>query len=118
MLAEQQAGGAAFHVLVAGDGSVLGRFYLLFDDDASARLGYRVAQQAARRGLATATVCELRRLAAAQYGLRRVRAAVSDQNAPSRRILTKIGFVPIGPADPSDLGGKPGTWYQRVLADE
>jgi len=38
LLAEQQAGGAAFHVLVAGDGSVLGRFNLLFDDDASAKL--------------------------------------------------------------------------------
>jgi ribosomal-protein-alanine N-acetyltransferase len=30
-------------------------------------------------------------------------------------VLTKTGFVPVGPADPADLGGKPGTWYQRDL---
>ncbi len=118
LLTEQQAGGAAFHVLVAEDGSVLGRFNLLFVDDASAELGYRVAQHAAGRGLATATVRELSHLAAAQYGLRKIRAAVSHQNAVSRRVLTKAGFVPVGPAGPSDLGGKSGTWYERVLADE
>jgi ribosomal-protein-alanine N-acetyltransferase len=31
-------------------------------------------------------------------------------------VLTKAGFVPVGAADPADLGGKPGTWYQRYLA--
>jgi hypothetical protein len=31
-------------------------------------------------------------------------------------VLTKAGFVRIGPADPAHLGGKPGTWYQRDLA--
>jgi hypothetical protein len=30
-------------------------------------------------------------------------------------LLTKAGFVPVGPADPADLGGKPGIWYQRDL---
>jgi [ribosomal protein S5]-alanine N-acetyltransferase len=29
--------------------------------------------------------------------------------------LLKAGFVPVGPADPGDVGGKPGTWYQRRL---
>jgi hypothetical protein len=23
--------------------------------------------------------------------------------------------LPVGPADPADLGGKPGIWFQRVL---
>jgi ribosomal-protein-alanine N-acetyltransferase len=31
-------------------------------------------------------------------------------------VLAKAGFDPVGPADPADLGGKPGTWYQRDLA--
>jgi len=31
-------------------------------------------------------------------------------------VLAKAGFVPAGPADPADLGGKAGTWYQRTLA--
>ena len=117
LLAEQEAGAAAFHVLVDDDGSVLGRFNLLFDGDGSAKLGYRVAQHAAGRGLATATVAELGRLAAARYGLRRIRAATSHQNIASRRVLTKAGYLPVGPADPSELGGKAGTWYELVLAD-
>ena len=118
LLAEQQAGVGAYHVLVAEDGSVLGRFNLVFVEDGSAVLGYRVAQHAAGRGLATATVRELCELATAQYGLRKVRAATSLQNAASQKVLTKAGFLAVGPADPADLGGKPGTWYERALADE
>jgi len=115
MLAEQQAGTGAFHVLVADDGSVLGRFNLIFTGDGTAELGYRVAQHVAGRGVATATVRELCQLAAARYGLRTLRAATSCENAASRKVLTKAGFVPAGPADPAHLGGKPGTWYQRDL---
>jgi ribosomal-protein-alanine N-acetyltransferase len=96
----------------------LGRFNLIFVVDGSAELGYRVAQHAAGRGLATATVSELCELATAQYGLRKVRAATSLQNAASQKVLTKAGFLAVGPADPADLGGKPGTWYERVLADD
>jgi ribosomal-protein-alanine N-acetyltransferase len=33
------------------------------------------------------------------------------------RSTSPAGFVPVGPADPADLGGKPGTWYQRDPAD-
>jgi len=62
LLAEQEAGLGAFYVLVAGDGSVLGRFNLVFTGDGTAELGYRVAQHAAGRGVATATVRELCRL--------------------------------------------------------
>ncbi|MGW0212267.1 GNAT family N-acetyltransferase, partial [Streptomyces sp. NPDC003233] len=41
--------------------------------------------------------------------------ATSRNNAASQRVLTKTGFVPVGPADPADLGGKPGTWHQLEL---
>jgi ribosomal-protein-alanine N-acetyltransferase len=30
-------------------------------------------------------------------------------------VLLKSGFVPVGPADPADIGGKQGTWYQLDL---
>jgi [ribosomal protein S5]-alanine N-acetyltransferase len=110
LLAEQEAGICAFYVLVAEDGSVLGRFNLVDFEDGTAELGYRVAQHVAGRGVATATVRELCRLAAARYGLRTLRAATARENVASRKVLTKAGFVPVGPAD---LGGKPGTWYQR-----
>jgi ribosomal-protein-alanine N-acetyltransferase len=116
LLAEQEAGIGAFYVLVAEDGSVLGRFNLYRFQDGTAELGYRVAQHVAGRGVATATVLELCRLAAARHGLRTLRAATSRDNAASQKVLTKAGFVPVGPADPADIGGKPGTWYQRDLA--
>ena len=116
LLAEQESGISAFYVLVAEDGSVLGRFNLIFAGDGTAELGYRVAEHAAGRGVATATVRALCRLAAAQHGLRTLRAATARSNAASQKVLTKAGFVPVGPADPADLGGKPGTWYQRDLA--
>ena len=116
LLAEQEAGACAFYLLVAEDGSVLGRFNLFRIENGTAELGYRVAQHAAGRGLATATVRELCRLAAARHGLRTLRAATSRDNTASQKVLAKAGFVPVGPADPAHLGGKQGTWYQRGLA--
>jgi [ribosomal protein S5]-alanine N-acetyltransferase len=115
MLAEQKAGGSAYYVLVAEDGSVLGRFNLYDIKDGTANVGYRVAQHVAGRGVATATVQELCRLAAERHGLHTLRAATSHENVASQKVLIKAGFVPAGPADPADLGGKSGTWYQRDL---
>ena len=115
LLAEQEAGLCACYVLVGEDGSVLGRFNLYDIADGTAELGYRVAEQVAGRGVATATVRELCRLAATRHGLRAQRAATSRENAASQKVLTKAGFVPAGPADPARIGGKQGTWYQREL---
>jgi ribosomal-protein-alanine N-acetyltransferase len=100
-------------VLVGADGTVLGRFNLVDLEDGTAELGYRVARQVAGRGVATATVRELCRLAAAHYGLRTLRAATTYDNVASQKVLAKAGFVPAGPAEP---GGRPGTWHQRDLA--
>jgi ribosomal-protein-alanine N-acetyltransferase len=116
LLSEQAAGAGAYYVVVAENGSVLGRFNLYRFSGGTAELGYRVAQHAAGRGLATATVRELCRLAAARHGLRTLRAATSLDNTASQKVLAKAGFVPVGPADPADIGGKQGTWYQRDLA--
>jgi [ribosomal protein S5]-alanine N-acetyltransferase len=115
LLAEQEAGVCAFYVLVAEDGSVLGRFNLFDIEDRAARLGYRVAQHVAGRGVATTTVRELCRLAASRHGLRTMRAAAAHENAASQKVLTKAGFVLVGPANPADLGGKQGSWFERDL---
>ena len=115
LLAEQETGVCAFYLLLDDDGAVLGRFNLFDIADHSAVLGYRVAQHVAGRGVATATVREVCRLAADQYGLHTLRAATSHQNVASQKVLTKAGFVPTGPADPAYLGGKPGNWYERDL---
>jgi len=108
LLAEQEAGTCVFSVLVGEDGTVLGRFNLYDLKDGTAELGYRVAQH-------RAAVQELCRLAAARYGLRRLRAATTYDNVASQKVLTKAGFVPAGPAEP---GGRPGIWYQRDLATD
>jgi ribosomal-protein-alanine N-acetyltransferase len=115
LLAEQEAGVCAFHVLVDADGSVLGRFNLVDLEDGSAVLGYRVAEHVAGHGVATATVRELCRPAASRYGLRTLRAAAAHANPASRKVLTKAGFVLAGPADPAAIGGKPGSWFHRAL---
>ena len=116
MLDEQEAGVGAYYLLVDEDGEVLGRFNLFRLDGSTGELGYRVAEKVAGQGVATATVREMCRLAAERHGLRTLRAATSDQNIASRRVLIKAGFVPAGPADPAHLGGKPGTWFERDLA--
>ena len=116
LLAEQENGTSIFHVLISEDGTVLGLFNLRELQDGSAVLGYRVAQHVAGRGVATATVQELCRVAAQQYGLRTLRAATNVDNVASQKVLAKAGFAPDGPADPSEIGGRPGTWYHRQLA--
>jgi RimJ/RimL family protein N-acetyltransferase len=115
LLAEQEAGSCAYYLLVGEDGSVLGRFNLYDIANGTAELGYRVAEHVAGHGVATAIVQEVCRLAAAQFGLHTMRAAVTHGNVASQKVLAKAGFVPAGPANP---GGKPGTWYERdVTAD-
>jgi [ribosomal protein S5]-alanine N-acetyltransferase len=115
MLAVQETGSCAFYLLVAEDGSVLGRFNLVNIAEGTAELGYRVAEHVTGRGVATATVRELCGLAAGRHGLRTLRAAASRENAASQKVLTKAGFILAGPADPAHLGGKQGTWYERDL---
>ncbi|HEX5114905.1 MAG TPA: GNAT family N-acetyltransferase [Pseudonocardiaceae bacterium] len=117
-LAEQEAGIRAWYVLVAEDGSVLGRFNLYNIKDGTAEVGYRVAQHVAGRGVATAAVLELCRLAAPRHGLHTLRAATSHANVASQKVLTKAGFVAVGPADPADIGGNQGTWYQRDVVSD
>lgn len=55
-------------------------------------------------------------VAVTNLGLRLIRAATSDANVASRRVLVKAGFVHLGPADPAELGGKPGSWYERRIS--
>ena len=115
LLAEQEAGIGAYYVLVDEDGSVQGRFNLVFVGDGVGQLGYRVAQHVTGRGVATATVRDLCSLAASRHGVTTLRAATSRGNVASQRVLLNAGFTEAGPADPSDLGGKQGTWYQRDI---
>ncbi|MEU1468916.1 GNAT family N-acetyltransferase [Streptomyces sp. NPDC005761] len=113
-LAEQATGACHFHVLVAADGEVLGRFNLVDVADGSAELGFRLAEKATGRGLATATVRELFTLCTTTYALTELRAAAAATNTASRAVLTRTGFVPTG--EEPVLGGERGVGYVRELA--
>ncbi|MFF4095793.1 GNAT family N-acetyltransferase [Streptomyces sp. NPDC001834] len=116
LLAEQAAGTCHFHVLVSTDpnahGEILGRFNLVDAADGSAELGYRVAEKATGRGLATTTIRHLCTLAAEQYGLTTLRAATTLDNPASRAVLTRTGFTPAG--EELLLDGRPGLGYVRT----
>jgi ribosomal-protein-alanine N-acetyltransferase len=111
-LAEQATGQCHFHVLIGDGGEVLGRINLIDVADGRADLGYRIAEKAANRGLATRAVAQVSTLAAAEYGLTRLRAAVTLDNAASRAVLARSGFVVTGEIV---LNGRPGHSYERKL---
>jgi ribosomal-protein-alanine N-acetyltransferase len=113
LLADQEAGVGFFHVLVDEDGDVVGRFNLYDLANGTAEVGYRVAQRVAGRGVATSALQDLCRVASGQYGLRTLRAATSNENVASQRVLTKVGFVATGPAE---VGGRQGSWHELVLS--
>ncbi len=113
LLAEHETRRYAYFVLVEAGGTVIGRFNLVDISDGEAELGYRVAQRVAGRGVATAAVQEVCRLAASQFGLRTLRARTTHDNIGSQKVLTKAGFVPCGP---TTIKGRPGTWYRRELS--
>ncbi|HEU5477313.1 MAG TPA: GNAT family N-acetyltransferase [Gaiellaceae bacterium] len=112
LLAERESRRDAYYVLVDDDGSVLGRFNLYGIEDGTADVGYRVAERVAGRGVATAGVRELCRVAAAEHGVRRLRARTTHENVASQRVLAKAGFVAAGEAD---VAGRPGIWFEREL---
>lgn len=112
LLAEQEIRRDAYYVLVDEEGSVLGRFNLYEIEGDTAEIGYRVAERVAGRGLATAGVCELCRLAASEHGVRTLRARTTHENVASQRVLVKAGFVEGGEAD---INGKPAISFERKL---
>jgi len=114
LLTEQEAGASFGHVLVDEHGTVVGRFNLYDVRDGTAEVGYRVAQRVSGRGVATFGVLGLCRLALEEYGLHTLSAATSNENVASQRVLTKAGFVAVGPVE---IGGRPGVRYELVLAN-
>ncbi|MEU9090052.1 GNAT family N-acetyltransferase [Streptomyces sp. NPDC048428] len=114
LLAEQATGACHFHVLVTEDGEVLGRFNLMDVADGAAELGFRLAEKATGRGLATLTIRELFTLCTTAYALTTLRAGATVTNTASRSVLTRTGFVLTG--EELVLGGERGVGYVRELA--
>jgi ribosomal-protein-alanine N-acetyltransferase len=112
LLAEQEAGLHHFHLLLDASGAVLGRVNLVDVADGSAELGFRIAESAAGRGLATSAVRRVCAVAAKDYGLASLRAATTLDNTGSRSVLERTGFVRVGSVE---LGGRPGVRLLRTL---
>lgn len=113
LLAEQASGLCQYHVLVEGDGEIVGRVNLVDVADGSAELGYRIAEKAAGQGLATTAVHAVQALATS-YGLVSLRAGTTHDNPASRKVLTRTGFVPVAE---TTFGDRPGTLYRLDLPD-
>jgi [ribosomal protein S5]-alanine N-acetyltransferase len=114
LLARQADGTDFFHVLVEADGAIVGRVNLAEVAGASAELGFRIAERAAGRGLATAAVRQVCALAVAAYGLSVLRAMARVENVGSRTVLIRTGFVPTGEVV---LSGRPGIRYRLELTE-
>lgn len=112
LLAEQQAGSCRFHVVVGASGELLGRINLVDLADGGADLGYRIAERAAGRGLATWAAREVCGLAADAYGLAFLRAAARLDNEASRTVLARAGFTVTGE---TRLSGHPALTFVRQL---
>ena len=115
LLDEQATGQCHYHVVVGAAGEVMGRVNLFDVADGCAHLGFRIAEQAAGQGLATAAAREVCTLAGSDYGLTRLLAAAADDNLASRAVLARIGFVPTG--EQVQLGDRQGHRYLLRLAD-
>jgi len=111
LLADQAAGMDHFHVVVE-DGRIVARINLVRVTDGSAELGYRVAEDAGGRGVATFGVREALELARTQYGLKRIEAMTTEDNLGSQAILARTGFVRTGSVT---LSGRPGFSYLLEL---
>lgn len=78
----------------------------------SAELGYRIAQSAGGRGLASEAVRQVLALAFGEHGLVRVEATARPENEGSIRVLQKNGFTLFGRSTRSfELAG---TWYDLL----
>ncbi|MEV4975097.1 GNAT family N-acetyltransferase [Streptomyces scopuliridis] len=112
LLAEQDAGLCHFHVLVDDRGDLAGRVNLVDVEDGAAELGYRIGERAAGRGVATAAVEEMCRLAAMAYGLSALIAVTTLDNPASRAVLARNGFTVV---ENISIDGRPGVRFRRRL---
>jgi [ribosomal protein S5]-alanine N-acetyltransferase len=115
-LAEHERGRGRPCVIVDRAGAVVGRVNLnniVRGASQSASLGYWLARAAGGRGVATAAVRDIVRVAFAELGLHRIQADTLVDNQASQRVLERNGFVRIGLA-PSYLKIA-GQWQDCIL---
>jgi ribosomal-protein-alanine N-acetyltransferase len=98
-LHEYSQGRSLPHVVLDDTGRVVGRVTLstiVRGPFQSCSVGYWLAREATGRGLATAAVREIQRVAFDELGLHRVEAATLVHNTASQRVLQRNGFTRFG----------------------
>ncbi|MFC6704200.1 GNAT family N-acetyltransferase [Flexivirga alba] len=114
-VAENDSGQSLFFVVVGASGDILARINLIdIDDPERTELGYRVAESAQGRGVATGGVRAALSEADAR-GVRTVRARVSTANLASQRVLEHCGFGCEGPVDAPVGVDKEFVGYRKIL---
>ena len=114
---ENREGTSMYFVLVDAEGEVLGRINISdVDRPELTELGFRVAEHAQGRGLATTGVINALAIAATQ-GVRTVKARVSISNVGSRRVLERCGFTQTGPTEPPSGRSQTFLGYRKDLDD-
>lgn len=112
---ENRKGLSLFFVIVDVDGEVLGRVNISdIDQPELTELGFRVAEHAQGRGIATQSVITALDIAA-RRGVRTVKARVSTANLASRRVLEHCGFDQTGQAESPDGFSETFIGYRKEL---
>jgi RimJ/RimL family protein N-acetyltransferase len=88
----------AYAIVRRGDGLVVGDagFHGPPDEDGEVEIGYALVPAARGAGLASEAIALLVDWAFEQRGVHAVTARVDPGNAPSRRVLERLGFSPDG----------------------
>ena len=106
---ENREGTSLYFVIVDAEGEVVGRVNISdVDRPDLTELGFRVAEHAQGRGVATTGVIRALEIAATQ-GVRTVKARVAISNVGSRRVLERCGFAQTGPTE------APSGWSQTFI---
>lgn len=115
---ENRRGTSLFFVVVEADGAVLGRVNISdIDQSELTELGFRVAEHAQGRGIATTGVVDACDIARTR-GVRTVRARASITNLASRRVLEHCGFTRTGQAAAPASSSETFIGYSKDLADK
>ncbi len=115
-LERHEQGSTLPHVIVDSSGRVVGRITLngiVRGPFQSCSVGYWVGAAAGGRGLATAAVHDIMRVAFEELGLHRIQAETLLHNVRSQRVLERNGFVRFGMAPAYlKIAGK---WQDHIM---
>jgi [ribosomal protein S5]-alanine N-acetyltransferase len=114
---ENREGRSLFFVIVDSDGEVLGRVNISdLDQPTWTELGFRVAEHAQGRGIATEGVITALDVAATR-GVKSLKARVSTANLASRRVLEHCGFDQTGQTESPNGPSETFIGYRKELVD-